>query len=65
VPWKEQLNFLVTVLAGTTVLQDRVLAKDLGMLVADIGNRVAKRAEVDVAFEWNAHAGIPAKRKPA
>jgi|CXWL01.1.fsa_nt_gi hypothetical protein len=58
-PWREQLSFLSMVLAGTTVLHDRALAKELGTLVADIGNKVAKQATVDVTFGWDAHAGVP------
>jgi hypothetical protein len=56
-PWREELTFLGSVLAGTSVIGNRELAAELGKLAADIGTRIAKHAEVDVSFEWDDHRG--------
>lgn len=57
VPWREELTFLGAVLAGTSVIRDREVAAELGKLAADIGTRIAKRAEVDIKFAWDDHGG--------
>jgi hypothetical protein len=57
VPWREELTFLGAVLAGTSVIRDREDAAELGKLAADIGTRIAKRAEVDIKFAWDDHGG--------
>jgi hypothetical protein len=61
-PWREELTFLGAVLAGTSVIRDREIAAELGKLAADIGTRIAKRAEVDVEFSWDDHGERQARK---
>jgi len=53
--WKEKLNYLGAVLAGSSVLQDSEMSAALGGLAAELGSRIAADANLNIKFDYNAH----------
>jgi hypothetical protein len=58
--WRAELTFLGQVLAGVAVLRDPEVSQELGRVTAELGSRIAAKAGVDVAFEFDAHREVRA-----
>lgn len=55
-PWKVELTKIIQILDSVGQIEsDSALASRLGSTVAEAGNAIAQRAEVDIQFMWEEH----------
>lgn len=55
-PWKVDLTKIVQILEALGHFEsDGEFASRIGEAVADAGNEIARRAEVDIQFSWESH----------
>lgn len=54
-PWRGDLTRVGDVLSIAGQLEDRELAGRLGLVAAEVGNRIVERLPIDVRFEWVGH----------